>query len=171
MVSALHEGEVRPDIERIWEWIARVPDPEMPFISVVDLGIVREVGWVAGALRVVVTPTYSGCPAKLPIEEAIRCALNDHGIDRVTIENRLAPPWTTEWISPAGKAKLAAAGIAPPLPVGESWQPLRFVPPAPPCPHCGSCATRMTSEFGGTLCKSMHVCDDCLNPFEHFKCL
>ncbi|GAB7537071.1 phenylacetate-CoA oxygenase subunit PaaJ [Burkholderia sp. 3C] len=170
-MSAIHENGVRPGLERIWEWLAHVPDPEMPFVSVVDLGIVREARWVDGVLRVVVTPTYSGCPARRPIEEAIRCVLNDHGIEQVVIESRLDPAWTTEWISPAGRAKLAAAGIAPPLPVADGRQPLRFRMPSPPCPYCGSDATRLTSEFGGTLCKSMHVCDDCQNPFEHFKCI
>lgn len=168
---AVQDDGARPDIARVWDWISHVPDPEMPFVSLVELGVVRDVRWDADLLRVAVTPTYSGCPAQRLIADAIRHVLLDHGVERIEVETRLAPPWTTDWIGSEGKAKLLAAGIAPPLPAGDDWAPLRFQPPSPACPYCGSKSTRTVSEFSGTLCKSMHVCDGCLNPFEHFKAI
>lgn len=171
MVSPSDRRDARVPIGRVWEWLAGVPDPAMPYISVVDLGIVREVRWDDARLLVVTTPTWCACPAKVLIDEAIRDVLNDHGIECVTVESRLAPAWTTEWISAAGKAKLAAAGIALPLPPRNEWQPLRRLWDEPACPHCGARATRVTSEFGSTLCKSMHTCSRCLNAFEYFKSL
>lgn len=158
-------------IEQVWSWLDEVPDPEIPAISVVDLGIVREVTWDGHELVVTVTPTYSGCPANGAIALAIEEALHAHGLDRVRLQNRLAPPWTTDWISEAGREKLRTFGIAPP--VGKaaglermlSRQPLTIA-----CPRCGSTDTARISEFGSTPCKAQYRCRACLEPFDYFKC-
>ena len=169
MVSLSNERDARVPVERVWEWLAGVPDPAMPYISIVDLGIVRQVRWIDDQLIVVTTPTWCACPAKAQIDEAIRDVLSDHGVKHVRVESQLAPAWTTGWISAAGKAKLAAAGIAPPLPIENGWQPLRLLRDKPVCPDCGARATRVVSEFSSTLCKSMHTCGECLSVFEYFK--
>lgn len=173
-MSRVHGLEVQSGTERVWEWLAGIPDPEMPYVSIVDLGIVRDVRWEDDALRVVVTPTYSGCPAKAQIDSNIRQTLQDRGVEAVRLETRLHPAWSTDWLSESGRSKLRAAGIAPPLPAEPGWQRLRFVAaaaPRVPCPRCGSDATRPQGEFGGTACKSLYQCDACRNPFEHFKSL
>ena len=142
-------------MQPIWDVLAAVPDPEIPAISVVDLGIVRAVE----DGKVVITPTYSGCPATEVIEQSIRAALDSAGYGDVAIETRLAPPWTTDWISEAGKAKLAAYGIAPP-----------DLARAATCPRCGSTDTEEVSRFGSTPCKAQWRCKSCLEPFDRFKC-
>jgi ring-1,2-phenylacetyl-CoA epoxidase subunit PaaD len=142
-------------MEPIWQVLAEVPDPEIPAISVVDLGIVR--GIENG--RVIITPTYTGCPATLAIEQSIRDALDAAGYREIGIETRIAPPWTTEWISPEGREKLRRYGIAPPEPSGEVR-----------CPQCGSSQVEEVSRFGSTPCKSQFRCRDCLEPFDRFKC-
>jgi len=151
-----------------WRVLAQVPDPEVPAVSVTELGIVREVRSAGEALTVVVTPTYSGCPATEAIEAAIREALRAAGAHHVRIETRLSPAWTTDWLAPAAAQKLRAYGIAPPPPTGGG-QPLRFVPPAPPCPRCGAKQTERLSEFGATACKALYRCNACREPFEYFK--
>ncbi|NKF23499.1 1,2-phenylacetyl-CoA epoxidase subunit PaaD [Solimonas marina] len=170
------------DTTRIWDWLTAVPDPEIPVISIVDLGIVRDLRWNAQAqtCHVTVTPTYSGCPATEVINRDIRSALQAQGIERVEIEIRLSPAWTTDWLAPAAREKLRAYGIAPP--VGRSTdgrtehvvdlRQLRRAPPAPDvvCPHCGSPHTEITSVFGSTPCKSLYRCRDCREPFDYFKC-
>jgi ring-1,2-phenylacetyl-CoA epoxidase subunit PaaD len=141
----------------IWEVLAQVPDPEIPVVSLVDLGIVREVS----ADRVVLTPTYTGCPATFVIETMVRSALDEAGFGTVRIETTLSPPWTTDWISDAGRTKLHAYGIAPPLSAGS-----REVG----CPQCGSADTEEVSRFGSTPCKALWRCRACAEPFDHFKC-
>jgi ring-1,2-phenylacetyl-CoA epoxidase subunit PaaD len=136
-----------------------VPDPEIPVISVVELGIVRSVD--ADARRVVITPTYTGCPATQVIERDIRAALDAAGYRDWTIGTALSPAWTTDWISEAGRRKLLAYGIAPPAPAGS-----RRVE----CPQCGSAQTEEVSRFGSTPCKALWRCRDCLEPFDSFKC-
>jgi len=143
--------------EDLWAVLESVPDPEIPAVSLVDLGIVREVS----ADRVVLTPTYTGCPATLVIEQDVRTALDAAGFGHVRIETTLSPPWTTDWITDAGKAKLRAYGIAPPLAAGER---------AVACPQCGSTETKEISRFGSTPCKAQWQCDACLEPFDLFKC-
>ncbi|MDP9413919.1 MAG: phenylacetate-CoA oxygenase subunit PaaJ [Pseudomonadota bacterium] len=145
--------------EAIWAALETVPDPEIPVVSVVDLGIVREVD--GEARRVVLTPTYTGCPATLVIEQMIRRALDEAGFGDVKIETTLSPPWTTDWISDAGKRKLREYGIAPPRPRGE-----RSVE----CPQCGSSQTQEISRFGSTPCKALWRCRSCAEPFDLFKC-
>ena len=143
------------DRDAIMAILAEVPDPEIPAVSVIDLGIVR--GVENG--KVQITPTYSGCPATLVIEQSIREALDAAGYRSVGIETLLSPPWTTDWISDAGKAKLAAYGIAPP-----------DLAKAATCPQCGSTETEEVSRFGSTPCKAQWRCTSCLEPFDRFKC-
>lgn len=157
--------------EQAWKVLEAVPDPEIPVVSVIELGIVREVdSGTGGALRVVVTPTYSGCPATEVIAEDIRSALLAAGADSVSVETRLSPAWTTDWITVDARDKLRAYGIVPP---GErspdGGQPIRFVRRQLPCPRCGSIDTVRVSEFGSTACKALYRCKSCLEPFEYFK--
>ena len=139
----------------IWGVLKDVPDPEIPAVSILDLGIVRGVD----EEKVVITPTYSGCPATQFIEQNIREALDSAGYRHVTIETALSPPWTTDWISEEGKRKLAAYGIAPP-----------DLAKAATCPRCGSIDTEEVSRFGSTPCKAQWRCKSCLEPFDRFKC-
>ena len=163
-------GETVLTESEAWDALRAVPDPEIPVISVTELGIVREVRARDGGFHVVVTPTYSGCPATEVIAQSIRDALVDAGGGDVTVETRLAPAWTTDWIDDAAKEKLREYGIAPPAgdaPTGA--QPLRFVPRKLACPRCGSTDTVRLSEFGSTACKALYRCRACLEPFEYFK--
>lgn len=152
---------LRPDIDTIRDWLADVPDPEIPAVSVLDLGIVRDIKWLEDVLHVTITPTYSGCPATSVIGKDIQSALERQGIARVEIAQQIAPPWTTDWISPAGRQKLAAYGIAPPQASGT--------PDA--CPRCHSAEVERISQFGSTPCKAQWRCLSCLEPFDYFKCL
>jgi ring-1,2-phenylacetyl-CoA epoxidase subunit PaaD len=153
---------------RAWEVLGQVPDPEIPVISVTELGIVREIRTAKETVTVIVTPTYSGCPATEVIEHAIREALIEAGAPSVRIETRLSPAWTTDWIQPEGAEKLRGYGIVPPAPAGE-FHVLRFRPPTPACPRCGERKTERLSEFGSTACKAMYRCPACREPFEYFK--
>jgi ring-1,2-phenylacetyl-CoA epoxidase subunit PaaD len=153
----------------IWDALRAVPDPEIPVVSVCELGIVREVRVGPDAATVVVTPTYSGCPATEAIATSIRDALTQAGVPRVEIETRLSPPWTTDWIAPEGAEKLRAYGIVPPgAAARDEPRPLRFAPRIA-CPRCSSQHTEHLSEFGSTACKAMYRCLDCREPFEYFK--
>jgi ring-1,2-phenylacetyl-CoA epoxidase subunit PaaD len=158
----------QPTVAQIWDWLSEVPDPEIPVISVVDLGIVREVTWQSRAsdepeLQIAITPTYSGCPATDVISQDITQALRQHGIQRLRLQHRLAPAWTTDWISPAGHEKLRQYGIAPPQRQTKG-KPIT-------CPRCESDRTEKISQFGSTPCKAQYRCRDCLEPFDYFKCL
>ena len=150
MVAAARLDETGP----IWAVLAEVADPEIPVVSVVELGIVRSVE----PDRVIVTPTYTGCPATQAIERDIRDALDAAGYRHVRIETILSPAWTTDWITPEGRAKLRAYGIAPPA------------RGAVECPQCGSSETEEISRFGSTPCKSLWRCRSCAEPFDLFKC-
>lgn len=152
--------------ERVLDVLAHVPDPEVPCVSVVELGIVREVREGAPP-TLVITPTYTGCPATAAIERAIRAELDRAGFQDMRIETALAPAWTTDWISDEGREKLRAYGIAPP-PKGAPAGSLRDE--EAPCPRCGSTRTEEISRFGSTPCKALHRCLDCLEPFDRFKC-
>ncbi len=153
-----------------WSTLAQVPDPEVPVLSVVDLGIVRALDVADGdRVSVTLTPTYSGCPATEVIQEAVVQALRQAGAREVSVTTTLDPPWTTDWISPEAAEKLRAYGIAPPhLRAGEA-RTLHFHPKNIACPRCGSVHTQRLSAFGATACKALHRCLDCLEPFEHFK--
>ncbi|MDG4648911.1 phenylacetate-CoA oxygenase subunit PaaJ [Roseibacterium sp. SDUM158017] len=151
----------RPTPERVRGWLEAVPDPEIPVISVVDLGIVRDIGWDGETLVVAVTPTYSGCPATSVIAMEIETALRARGIERLRLETRIAPPWTTDWMSEKGREKLLDYGIAPPRAAGGPDS----------CPRCGAADLERVSRFGSTPCKAQWRCRDCLEPFEYFKCI
>jgi len=146
--------------QQVWRLLAGVPDPEIPVVSIVDLGIVRYVRRdSAGRLHVGITPTYSGCPATAAIRSATRAALDEAGYADALLEEVLAPAWSSDWVTPAGRARLAAFGIAPP-----QADPVR-------CPRCGSAATERVSEFGSTPCKAHYRCAECREPFDRFKCI
>jgi len=163
LMLSLSKHEVE---QRVLELLHRVPDPEIPCVSVVDLGIVREVR-AGEPSTVVITPTYSGCPATHAIQMAIRAALDGAGLADMRIETALSPPWTTDWISDEGREKLRGYGIAPP-PKGANRHSLREEPAE--CPRCGSTRTEEISRFGSTPCKSLHRCLACSEPFDRFKC-
>lgn len=158
--------------ERAWEVLAGVPDPEVPAVSVRDLGIVRDVIDHGAELEVVLTPTYSGCPATEMIEQSVLSAIEAQGLGPARATLRRAPAWTTDWISEEGRRKLRDYGIAPPHAVPpEAGVPIRILrrAPAVPCPHCGSSHTERTSAFGSTACKALYRCLACREPFEYFK--
>jgi ring-1,2-phenylacetyl-CoA epoxidase subunit PaaD len=162
-----------PALARVWAALAEVVDPELPVLTVLDLGIVRDVGVDGDSVEVVITPTYSGCPATHVIEEAIRRALDAAGFAGARIRTALSPAWTTDWMSVEGKAKLAKFGIAPPgARAPDAPAPLRFLrstPAAVACPHCGSADTERLAEFGSTACKALYRCRACREPFDYFK--
>ena len=157
MVTAMD----RPSTEQVWTWLNEIPDPEIPAISLTDLGIIRDVAWHDDTLTVTVTPTYSGCPATSLINMEIETALRAHGIDKLDLKRQLSPAWTTDWMTEEGRKKLEAYGIAPPQPAGG--------PKA--CPRCQSDNLERLSQFGSTPCKAQWRCRDCLEPFDYFKCI
>lgn len=152
---------MHPDVDTIWGWLADVPDPEIPVISVVELGIVRGVAWDGDTVEVAVTPTYSGCPATTVISLDIETALRDRGVDNIRIKTQLSPPWTTDWLTDSARAKLTDFGIAPPRAAGGPEN----------CPRCKSTHVVRISQFGSTPCKAQWQCKDCLEPFDYFKCI
>ena len=154
---------------QVLEWLGEVADPEIPVLSIVDLGIVRDV-IVGDEVTVELSPTYSGCPATEVIEQSVVDALNKYGIENVAIRRVLSPPWTTDWISDEGREKLRQYGIAPPE-QGASKRSLLHGERTVACPRCESTNTAVVSEFGSTACKASYRCDDCLEPFEYFKCI
>lgn len=170
MVSAVSRPAAA---ERVWAALGRVADPEIPVLTVLDLGIVRDVNVAGDAVDVVITPTYSGCPATHVIEEAIRRALAAAGFADARVRTSLSPAWTTDWMSPEGREKLRKFGIAPPgMRALDSAAPVRFFRAAPArvaCPHCGSADTERLAEFGSTACKALYRCRDCREPFDYFK--
>ena len=171
-------------VGQVWAWLDEVPDPEVPVLSVVDLGIVRDVQWSgddADRCTITVTPTYSGCPATEVISSDIRKALENHGLADVKVQIQISPPWTTDWMSPGAHEKLRNYGIAPPVGTAakqdhivdlsqlrKAGKAAAITPIA--CPRCGSRHTQLTSQFGSTPCKALYRCLDCLEPFDHFKC-
>ena len=150
-----------PTAETVRAWLEKVPDPEIPVLSVVDLGILRDVRQEGETLIVTITPTYSGCPATEAIRHDIEAALRERGVGKLRIETRLSPPWSTDWLSEKGRAALERYGIAPP---GRGGRPAR-------CPRCGGTDLRLVSQFGSTPCKAQWQCESCLEPFDHFKCI
>lgn len=154
----------------IWQWLEDVKDPEVPVLSVVDLGVVRSVKLHNDEAQIIITPTYSGCPAMQIIETGIRSKLAEHGIKKTSITTVLSPAWTTDWLSENGRQKLKAYGIAPPE--NEMDKSVLFSKPTVvPCPVCNSRNTRMVSQFGSTSCKAHYQCNECREPFDYFKCL
>jgi ring-1,2-phenylacetyl-CoA epoxidase subunit PaaD len=184
MVSAASSAFVdRPGVAAIWRALAAVPDPEIPVISVVDLGIIRGVEWRDDEWVISVTPTYSGCPATEVIASDIGRALVAAGVARFRIETRLAPAWTSDWIAPDARQRLADYGIAPPragaavsTQIGQTSRIdisalhcYRAEAASVPCPRCNSTRTRQQSRYGSTPCKAQYRCDECLEPFDYFK--
>ncbi|MAW82029.1 MAG: phenylacetate-CoA oxygenase subunit PaaJ [Parvularcula sp.] len=171
MTAAEKAGEASggqsSSVDRVWRWLEEVPDPEIPVVSVVDLGIVRDVSMEDGKYVVTVTPTYSGCPATAVISLDIENALHARGLEDVRIETRLSPAWTTAWITDNAREKLKNYGIAPPV-EGACVGAMKAAGPVA-CPRCGSLNTVETSRFGSTPCKAHWRCNDCLEPFDYFK--
>ena len=155
--------------EEILRWLGQVADPEIPVLSITDLGIVRDVE-IGETVTVALAPTYSGCPATELIEDSVLDALREHGVEQVEIRRVLSPPWTTDWISDEGREKLREYGIAPPE-KGAGKRVLLRGGTEVACPRCGATATELVSEFGSTACKAAYRCRECLEPFEYFKCI
>ncbi len=154
-----------------WKVLSNITDPEIPVLSIVDLGIVRRVEMKAEGLEVDLTPTYSGCPAIDVIKTTVHMELSAAGFDKIRLTQVLSPAWTTDWMTEEGRKKLKAYGIAPPEPQQSVCSPGLFNNEvAIQCPQCNSYHTRLLSEFGSTACKSLYQCQDCLEPFDYFKC-
>lgn len=173
---------MRPTEEQLWRCLSEVGDPEIPTVSVVDLGIVRGLSWHADDhCEVIITPTYSGCPAMQVIAENIEQALKAQGVTHIHIRTQLSPAWTTDWISDKGRENLKAYGIAPPAQQAEQAINISALTSGArfsirgeqevdiACPQCGSLHTRLISQFGSTACKALYRCNDCLEPFDYFK--
>ena len=160
------------DIAKAWAVLEQVPDPEIPVVSIRELGILRDVIETGEGLQVIITPTYSGCPAMSQIEDDVRAALAGAGL-KASLVTQLSPAWTTDWMTDTARDKLRNYGIAPPHTTAAA-NIIRFAARQSAqekvtCPLCGSCNTTETSHFGSTACKSLHKCLDCLEPFDHFK--
>jgi ring-1,2-phenylacetyl-CoA epoxidase subunit PaaD len=157
--------------KKIWSILETVTDPEVPVLTITDLGIIREVKINNDEIEVVITPTYTGCPAMDMIAMNIKMALLENGYHNIKITSVLSPAWTTDWMSEDGKRKLKDYGIAPPNPGQPVCNNDLFAPAeAVQCPHCNSYHTHRISEFGSTACKALYQCDDCKEPFDYFKC-
>lgn len=157
--------------KKIWNLLANITDPEVPVLTILDLGIVRAVEITDTGIDIVITPTYSGCPAMDMIATNIRMELLAAGYEKISVKNILSPAWTTEWMTQAGKEKLKAYGIAPPSDKQQVCSSGLFSPSeAIQCPQCNSYHTQRISEFGSTACKALYQCIDCREPFDYFKC-
>jgi ring-1,2-phenylacetyl-CoA epoxidase subunit PaaD len=148
-----------------------VHDPEIPTLTIAELGILRDVRVEGGRVTVVITPTYSGCPAMHTIEQDIYGALAAAGLINAHVETQIGPAWSSDWLSPAAHDKLRAVGIAPPLGSCSDQSKHTHAARLPPCPQCGASSTELISEFGSTACKALYRCRSCLEPFDYFKCL
>lgn len=159
------------EVDKIWTLLEQVCDPEIPVLTVIDMGIIRAVNQLEdAAYEIVITPTYSGCPAMDMIAVDIKSVLQDNGYNRVSVRTVLSPAWTSDWLSESGKQKMKAYGIAPPqgtvLDKNELFAKAKMVA----CPQCNSSSTKLLSQFGSTACKAMYQCLDCKEPFDYFKC-
>jgi ring-1,2-phenylacetyl-CoA epoxidase subunit PaaD len=168
---------VQASRQTLLTWLGEVMDPEVPVVSIVDLGILRDVEWSDSSLIVTVTPTYSGCPATEVIAQSIRDALSARGIAQVEVRTQLSPAWTTDWMTLKGRDALRAYGIAPPAARAPSADgslaidisALLSSKVVVPCPQCDSRKTRLLSQYGSTACKALYQCNSCLEPFDYFK--
>jgi ring-1,2-phenylacetyl-CoA epoxidase subunit PaaD len=165
-------------VQQVWDWLGEVPDPEIPVISLTDLGIIRDVAYDGPTLVVTVTPTYSGCPATSVINFEIEKKLRDNGVSDLRLDRQLSPPWTTDWIKPEAREALKTFGIAPPIDgtaadgvLAGRIARMSGANLAVECPRCGSTHTEKLSQFGSTPCKASYRCKDCLEPFDYFKCI
>ncbi len=164
-------GIEKISVEKVWSILKTVCDPEVPVLTIIDLGIVRDVKVQADKVEIIITPTYSGCPAMDVISMNIRMALLQEGISNISITQNLSPAWTTDWMTEEGKQKLKAYGIAPPQYKQAVCEPEAFAKEeAIQCPLCNSYNTRLVSQFGSTACKALYQCNDCKEPFDYFKC-
>jgi ring-1,2-phenylacetyl-CoA epoxidase subunit PaaD len=171
MSQTERDNYIFAETKRIWKILGQVNDPEVPVLSVIDMGIIREIKLNNDETEVVITPTYSGCPAMDVISMSIKMTLLSHGYKNIKIKQVLSPAWTTDWMSEEGKRKLKEYGIAPPNPKQQAGDDKLFAQDeAVQCPHCHSHYTHRISEFGSTACKSLYQCDDCKEPFDYFKC-
>jgi ring-1,2-phenylacetyl-CoA epoxidase subunit PaaD len=159
-----------PDEKEIWQLLEEVKDPEVPVLSVTDLGIIRSISVTGNHIDVVITPTYSGCPAMDVISMDIRLKLIEKGFRDISVKQQLSPAWTTDWMTEEGKQKLKAFGIAPPNPKQQFCSTEMFRQEAVACPRCNSYHTELISQFGSTACKAMYRCLDCKEAFDYFKC-
>lgn len=163
------------NLDAVLGWLGEVSDPEIPVVSIVDLGIVRQVAWIGDICEVTLTPTYSGCPATGVIASAVTDTLHRHGVEKVKVVTQLSPAWTTDWISPAARAALRDYGIAPPavqvIDTSALYSGRRgaLLSLTISCPHCGSTRTQLVSQFGSTPCKALCKCLECREPFDYFK--
>lgn len=158
--------------EHILSLLSEIPDPEIPVITIVELGVIRDVQIVDDTtIELKITPTYSGCPAMKQIEDDVRKKLTEHGFASITINTVFSPPWTTDWITPEAKEKLRKYGIAPPETTTEDKSWLTGKTKSIACPRCKSTNTKLVSQFGSTACKALYQCNDCLEPFDYFKCI
>ena len=155
---------------QVWDLVSSIPDPEVPCITIHDLGIIRKLDIIENQVIIKLTPTYSGCPAINAIELAVEEKLRENGFIPV-VERVLSPPWTSDWITKEGKKKLKAYGIAPPPPVTDIEESSFFSTQSVACPKCNSSNTKKVSHFGSTACKAQYSCNSCLEPFELFKCI
>jgi len=153
----------KTDTAPLFKLLSSVCDPEIPVLTLQDLGVLRDISIAGNEINVTITPTYSGCPAVEVMQEDIKTVLADAGYQHVTVQQSLSPAWTTDWMSDAGREKLRAYGIAPPARQADS-QNIQ-------CPQCGSGDVKRISEFGSTACKALYQCQDCLEPFDYFKCI
>ena len=151
----------QPSVDLILDWLGEIPDPEIPVLSLIDLGVIRDVTWDENTVAVTVTPTYSGCPATSVIEADITTALQDRGIKNIILKRQLSPAWSSDWLSEQGREKLRKYGIAPP---NTSAGPQC-------CPRCNGTLLEKVSQFGSTPCKALWRCQTCLEPFDYFKCI
>jgi len=170
----------QPTEQEVWQWLGDVPDPEIPVVSVTELGIVRAIAYDdEETLVVTITPTYSGCPATAVIRQMIEERLQSQGVARFRVVQRLSPAWTTDWLTNEARRKLKAFGIAPPVDgtaatgrmAARAARLAGTAAPQVPCPRCNSKNTEQVSQFGSTPCKAAYRCKDCLEPFDYFKCL
>lgn len=162
--------EIKENIttDKIWKLMEDVYDPEIPVLSIIDLGIIRDIQLNNDSIEIFITPTYSGCPAMDVISMNIRMTLSENGFKKIKITQQLSPAWTTDWMTENGKEKLKAYGIAPPI--GKSFDKKYLEELKVECPHCHSLNTKLISQFGSTACKALYQCNDCLEPFDYFKC-
>jgi ring-1,2-phenylacetyl-CoA epoxidase subunit PaaD len=157
--------------DHAWKLLETVSDPEIPVLSIIDLGVIRNIELNKDELTITITPTYSGCPAMKVIEEDMRAELEKNGYEKITVNTVLSPAWTTDWLTESGKEKLKAYGIAPPEKTSVDKNALFQKEKRIECPQCGSNDTKMTSQFGSTACKALYKCNNCQEPFDYFKCL
>ena len=172
VVTALNKNAAEAgELEKIRHIVQQVSDPEIPILSIEDLGILRNISISDNVITVIITPTYVGCPAMDTIAQDITIALTESGFSNIVVETSLSPAWTTDWLTDSGREKLLSIGIAPPNESSSSKRSLMTSDSPAMCPKCHSTETECVSEFGSTACKALYRCTACLEPFDYFKCL